>query len=89
MIPFETLPKAATTTNELFFAAAIDYYLESVYLTPGLGAGLQLPATFQSTQTNSSSAPIDRTVVVREQGNIAILPVNTNAVPIIQARARA
>ncbi|MFO0763114.1 MAG: hypothetical protein U0359_42145 [Byssovorax sp.] len=85
-IPFETLPKAASTTNELFFAAAVDYYLPSAHLTPGLGAGVQLPATFKSTTDDSSSSPIERTVVVREQGNIAILPINKGSVPIFQAR---
>ncbi|MEO7329008.1 MAG: hypothetical protein ABI193_10545, partial [Minicystis sp.] len=85
-IPFETLPKAASTTNELFFAAAVDYHFPSIHLTPGLGAGVQFPATFKSTSTNNSSAPIERTVVVREQGNIAILPINKGAVPIIQMR---
>ncbi len=85
-IPFQTIPKNASTRNELFFAAAVDYYLESVHLTPGLGAGLQLPATFKTESSDNSSAPIERTVVVREQGNIAILPVNKDAVPIFQAR---
>jgi hypothetical protein len=86
-IPFETLPKTASTSNELFFSAAADYHFKDTHLTPGIGAGLQFPATFKSVTTNSASAPIDRTVVVREQGNIAILPLNKGAVPIIQARA--
>ena len=85
-IPFQSIPKDATTSNELFFAAAADYFIEAAHLTPGLGAGLQLPASFKTTSTDQSSAPIERTVVVREQGNIAILPVNAKAVPIFQAR---
>jgi hypothetical protein len=85
-IPFETLPKAASTSNELFFAAAVDYHFPSIHLTPGIGAGVQLPATFKSTSTDSSSAPIERTVVVREQGNIAILPIGKGSVPIMQMR---
>ncbi len=85
-IPFETMPAASKTTPEFFFAASADYYFEGPRLTPGIGAGLQVPATFESTSVNSASAPIDRTVVVREQGNLAILPVNQSAVPIIQAR---
>lgn len=85
-IPFETLPLEASTSNELFFAAAADYYIPGARLTPGIGAGVQLPATFKTTSFANSSAPIDRTVVVREQGNLAILPVNKGAVPIVQAR---
>lgn len=89
MIPFQTIPQdqSVETGDELFFAAAADYYIESLRLTPGIGAGLQLPATFKTTTFDSASTPIDRTVVIREQGNISILPVNTSAVPIIQARA--
>ncbi|NUP09377.1 MAG: hypothetical protein HOW73_25265 [Polyangiaceae bacterium] len=86
-IPFESIPDGAETVPEFFVAAAADYYIEAARLTPGIGAGLQLPATFTSSSTDLSAAPISRTVVVREQGNIAILPVNTGATPIIQARA--
>jgi len=86
-IPFQTVPEAAETNPELFFAAAADYYFAKPRLTPGIGAGLQLPATFSTTSADSSSAPISRTVVVREQGNIAILPLNAEAAPILQARA--
>ena len=85
-IPFETFPKDAKTTPEAFVAAAADYYFDGPRLTPGIGAGLQFPATFQSTSIDSSSSPINRTVVVRQQGNLAILPANQAAVPIIQAR---
>ena len=86
-IPFQTLPRDAATSNELFFAVAADYHIEGAHLTPGIGMGLQLPATFQTTTSDFASSPIQRTVVVREQGNIAILPVNQTAVPIFQARA--
>lgn len=86
-IPFQTIPEAGDVAPEVFLAAAADYYIESARLTPGIGGGLQFPSTFTSNSVDSSSAPISRTVVVREQGNIAILPVNVGAAPIIQARA--
>lgn len=86
-IPFASIPEDAQVDPEFFVAAAADYYIESARLTPGIGAGLQLPATFTSNSVDSSSAPISRTVVVRDQGNIAILPVNTGVTPIFQARA--
>jgi hypothetical protein len=91
-IPFQTIPEggsgaeAAVASDELFFAMAADYFIESARLTPGIGAGLQLPATFKTTAIDTATSPIERTVVVREQGNIAILPVNKEAVPIFQAR---
>jgi hypothetical protein len=86
-IPFQTLPENAEVAPELFFAAAADYYIAAAHLTPGIGAGLQIPSTFSSTSVDLSDAPISRTVVVRDQGNIAILPVNEGAIPIVQARA--
>ena len=86
-IPFETLPEKAGTSNEIFLAGATDYHFPAQHLTAGLGVGAQFPATFKSTSIDTSSAPIERTVVVREQGNLAILPIGKSAVPIIQARA--
>lgn len=86
-IPFQTLPEAASTSNELFFAVALDYHFPGVHLTPGIGAGLQFPAQFKTSSIDASSAQIDRTVVVREQGVISILPLNASGVPIFQGRA--
>jgi len=85
-IPFESLPKDAITNSEIFVAASADYYFAKPRLTPGLGIGVQLPSTFTSKSVGTSSAPISRTVVVRQQGNIAILPANTDSTPIIQSR---
>ncbi|MBK9266767.1 MAG: hypothetical protein IPM54_44155 [Polyangiaceae bacterium] len=86
-IPFQTLPADAGSSDEVFLAVAGDYYFKKPRLTAGFGGGLQFPATFSTATIDNSSAPISRTVVVREQGNIAILPVNQTEVPIFQARA--
>jgi hypothetical protein len=81
-VPFETIPKDATTTPELFAAAALDYHFDSLHLTPGIGGGIQFPSTFQSEAKDAS-----RTIVIRSQGNESILPFGFNRSPIIQARA--
>jgi len=88
-MPFQTLPGSEDTEagEELFVAVAGDYHIESVKLTPGVGAGLQFPATFTSSAVDLAGSTIGRTVVVREQGNLAILPEGRSAVPIFQARA--
>lgn len=86
-IPFVTLPEAASTSNELFFAVALDYHFPGLHLTPGIGAGLQFPAQFKTSSIDIDSARIDRTVVIREQGVISILPLNASGVPIFQGRA--
>jgi hypothetical protein len=85
-IPFQTLPKDAKTDPEKFFAASADYFISGLRLTPGIGAGIKFPSTFKSESTDMFGSTIGRTVVVREQGNISILPLGKSAVPIIQAR---
>jgi hypothetical protein len=84
-IPFETMPKDAQTDPEIFGALSADYYIQSLRLTPGLGGGLQLPATFRSEFTDGG-VPASRTVVVRSQGNESILPYDAQRSPIFQAR---
>lgn len=85
-IPFQTLPNAAKTEDEMFVAASVDYFIESLRLTPGFGAGLQNPATFRSESVDLFGQDTSRTIVVREQGNLAFLPAGEKRVPIIQAR---
>src|SRR6202041_612755 len=48
-IPFETLPKDASTQPEIFGSLSADYYIRRLRLTPGIAGGIQLPSTFQST----------------------------------------
>ncbi len=86
-IPFQTLPDDAKTGNELFFALAADYNFPKLHLTPGVGAGVQLPSTFSSNSVDAFGVEVSRTVTIRDQGNYSILPLNQDAVPIIQARA--
>ncbi len=87
-IPFQTIPEEAKTEDETFFAVSSDYYIESARLTPGFGAGLQMPATFGSESVpDLFGQTVSRTIVVREQGNLAFLPANETRVPILQARA--
>ena len=85
-IPFQTIPDGAKTEDETFFAVAGDYYIEGARLTPGIGAGLQMPATFRSESVDLFGQDTSRTIVVREQGNLAFLPVGEKRVPILQAR---
>ena len=48
---------------------------------------MQLPATFKTESVDVSGNTIGRTVVIRQQGNLAILPVDRDSVPIFQVRA--
>jgi hypothetical protein len=84
-IPFETLPANTKTDPEIFGAIAADYHLPQLHLTPGIGAGLQLPSTFKSEFTDGG-VPASRTIVVRSQGDESILPYDESRKPIVQAR---
>jgi hypothetical protein len=84
-IPFETLPSSAKTDPELFGALAADYHIASARLTPGIGGGIQLPATFRS-EFSDGGVQAQRVIVVRQQGDESILPYNKDRSAIIQAR---
>ncbi len=84
-IPFETLPQSAKTDPELFGALAADYHIASAHLTPGIGGGIQMPATFRS-EFSDGGIPAQRAIVVRQQGDESILPYNKDRTPIMQAR---
>jgi hypothetical protein len=84
-IPFQSLPSLAKTDPEFFGALALDYYLKDLHLTPGIGAGVQMPATFRS-EFQEGGVLASRTVVVRNQGNESILPLNEGRAPIVQGR---
>jgi hypothetical protein len=85
-VPFEALDtKSTKTQQELFFAGSVDYYFDKLHLRPGLGGGVQLPATF-SAESTVGNASAERTVVVRNQGNVSILPLGARRKPIYQAR---
>jgi hypothetical protein len=84
-IPFETLPASAKTDPELFGALAADYHIAAAHLTPGIGGGFQLPATFRS-EFSDGGIPAQRVIVVRQQGDESILPYNKERTPVMQAR---
>lgn len=85
-IPFESLPETAKTDPELFGALAADYHIPSLHLTPGVGGGVQMPTTFRS-EFSDGGIPAQRVIVVRQQGDVSILPYNKDRTPIMQARA--
>lgn len=87
-VPFLSVPGAADVTPELFFAATTDYHFPKPRLTLALSAGLQFPSTF-STEVSTGIAEANRTLVVRREGVVSILPPGLDAVPIIQARLQA
>jgi hypothetical protein len=85
-IPFETMPKDASSTSPRSSARSRpSYYFPELRLTPGIAGGVQLPSTFQSEFTGGG-LPASRTIVVRAQGDESILPYDDGRRPIFQAR---
>ncbi len=87
-VPFETLPgnDAAEVGDEIFVAANVGYFFDGPRLTPSIGAGLQFPSIFKTSSVDALDNSIGRTVVIRQQGDVSILPVDRDSVPIFQAR---
>ncbi len=57
------------------------------YTVPALDKALDIVELLAATQDKLTMREIGRTVVVRQQGNISILPDGKNRVPIVQGRA--
>lgn len=67
--PFEANPRSLQTQPLMYFSVRADHHLPSRKLTPGIVAGVQLPASVTSIVTDPSQGlpPTERTVVVRER----------------------
>ena len=84
-IPFETLPEQREDRARALRRAGGRLPLRGAHLTPGIGGGVQLPATFRSEFTEGG-VPAQRIIVVRQQGDESILPYSKERKPIVQAR---
>ena len=84
--PFVAIPDEADTDFELFFAAGVDYYISKWHFTPGIIAGLQIPATYTGAEVQNmfglAGTSARRTVVVRDMGDFSILPEGKDAWPM-------
>lgn len=77
-VPYQAFSEGLDTNPELFAAAGLDYFFKDINLTVGITAGLQLPAAAQVDLTATTGASdVDlgvRTVVIRDMGQLSILP---------------
>lgn len=78
--PFVALPETGTRAKpEYFVAGTFDYYFPKVHLMPFITAGIQFPATFET--TSPKSVQVVRDAVRRDR-----LPTGYAAVPVYQLR---
>ena len=77
-------PEGTDIVDEKFIAVNVDYYFPSVRLTPGISAGVQMPASYSTSGTlggNNPSAALQgkRTVVVKDASSMTVLPSGEEA----------
>ncbi len=96
LVPFQDFPSGANVSPELFAAIGADYFLETIGTTLGLTLGLDRPASYspppggvnpvELTNSTDSSASA---LVVRNQGDVVILPTGSSALPALAGKVMA
>ncbi|MBI5480380.1 MAG: hypothetical protein HY906_16070 [Deltaproteobacteria bacterium] len=88
-VPFQDFPAAASVKPEIFAALGASQYFPRRRITLGLTAGIQLPATFTAPQlppelvgNNPVQLGQSSTMVVRQEGDVSLLPAGEKAMPI-------
>lgn len=87
LVPFQDFPSGAMASGELFAAIGFDYFFESIGNTVGLTLGIDRPASYSPPPNGIN--PLDSTaavLVVRNQGDVVILPTGETALPALAAK---
>ncbi|MCC6748805.1 MAG: hypothetical protein IT371_14190 [Deltaproteobacteria bacterium] len=92
-VPFQSFPKDAEVSPQIFGALSVDYHFARLGLTPGVQFGVELPAAVKTqltAQAVGSNAPRtvigENTIVIRANGRPDILPEGESRVPLVQSR---
>jgi hypothetical protein len=91
-VPFQALPPEAEVQPEFFAAISADYHFPRIALTPGIQAGVELPAAFTTELTGTvmgQPEPISigrHTIVIRANGRPDILPQDKGRAPLFSVR---
>jgi len=83
--PNMDFPEESETSNDVFAALGAGYVFPELELSAGLIAGVQLPATFKGLIPGSAGvadAGGVRTVVIRDEGMVSILPEGDEPLPV-------
>lgn len=89
-VPYQAMSEELETSPELFAAVGGDYYFPALRMTLGLTVGIQMPATAKvhlTTSTGASDVDLGiRTIVVRNEGELSVLPDGEDALPILGSK---
>ena len=83
--PNMDFPEESETSNDVFAALGAQYVVPALHLSAGLIAGVQFPATFKGLIPGSAGvadAGGGRTVVIRDEGMVSILPEGEDPLPV-------
>ncbi|MEO6954750.1 MAG: hypothetical protein ABI321_23320 [Polyangia bacterium] len=100
LVPYQDFPQDGKTTPELFGSVGFDYWFQRVGMRLGLTVGVQNPASFKPGANGvpgallgtASANNVAATIVVRNEGDLSILPDSTNrlsAKPIFGTKLQA
>jgi hypothetical protein len=92
LVPFQDFPsgQGVEIRPELFAATGADYYIEKSGTTVGLTVGVDRPASYKP--PTAAVNPIDSSpaiLVVRNQGDVVILPQGQDTLPAIATKLAA
>ncbi len=92
LVPFQDFPSGAGVEirPELFAATGVDYFIEKSGTTVGLTLGVDRPASYKP--PTGAVNPIDSSaaiLVVRNQGDVVILPPGQDTLPAIATKLAA
>lgn len=90
LVPFQEFPADATANPDLFAALGFDYFFDRSGTTVGLTVGIDRPASYRP--PDSGLNPIDGSaavLVVRNQGDVVILPPGYDALPAYAGKLQA
>jgi hypothetical protein len=101
LVPFQDFPRdqaadaltgrpaqiGATVEGELFAATGADYFFNRTNTTAGLTVGVQRPATYKPPPGGVNPLePTSAVLVVRNQGDVVILPVGQEVFPSVATK---
>ena len=91
-VPYQDFSGDVDVASELELVLGVDYHLPDLHLTPGILAGVVRPASVTAVAEAGPHPPGTlagkRTVVVRSEGDLTILPDGEAVFPIFAAQAR-
>jgi hypothetical protein len=92
LVPYQDFPNGSDVNPEIFGSVGGDYLMEKLGLTLGLTFGVSRPATFTPPPGQTIPSPLcgntgspcntESTIVVRNEGDLSILPAGKREFPI-------